>query len=100
MKQSKYVQLKIPLKDETYLALEYFAALNKESVSALIRRLLAQEMDTSAPEPDVLTLKMRRAIRDTLGPVEEALAKHAADATIAAATGMFLGLWYILVEID
>lgn len=93
MSQSKRVRVHLNLDDEVYATLKHFARLKKEPVATLMRRILSQELDTkSTDEPDRLTLAVRRAIRDTLKPVEEGLARLAVKATIAAATGMYLGV--------
>lgn len=86
------VCIHVRIREETHAALKHLAALNKEPVAVLMRRLLAQELDTSTVEPDTLSVVVRKAIKDTLRPVEEALAKRAAEACITAATGMYLGV--------
>ncbi|MBS3937218.1 MAG: hypothetical protein KGZ50_01425 [Peptococcaceae bacterium] len=86
------VRTHVKIRGETYSALKHLADLNKEPVAGLMRRLLVQELGTSAVEADALSLMVRKAIRDTLKPVEEALMKQAAEAAITAATGMYLGV--------
>lgn len=80
------------ISEANQLLLGTLAALNKEPVAVLMRRLLAESLDDSAVETSKLTLAVRGAIKNTLRPVEEALAKHAVEAALAAAIAMYMGL--------
>ncbi len=92
MERNKRVRVAAKISAATYLLLGKTAALNKEPVAAFMRRLLAESLDDNPIEANPLTLAVRGSIKNTLKPVEEALAKHAVEAALAAATGMYLGV--------
>jgi len=92
MIQHKRANVNLALDDNLCTNLKHLAQFNKESVSILVSRILAQSIEEKEGVADQLTLAVRRAVRDTMKPVENALAKFASKTAITAATGMYLGV--------
>jgi len=92
MIQDKRVNVNLSLDDDLCTSLKHLAQLNKESVSVLVNRILAESTDETQDDADRLTLAVRRVIRGTMKSVENGLAKFASTAAITAATGMYLGV--------
>lgn len=92
MIQHKRVNVTFSIDDDVYANLKHRAHLNKESITVLLNRILEQSIEVKQDDADQLTLAIRRAIRDTMKPVESGLAKLASKTAITAATGMYLGV--------
>ena len=92
MIQQKCFNFNLALDDDLCANIKHLAQLNKESVSVLVNRILAQSIEVKQEDADRLTLAVRRVIRDNVKPVESGLAKFAAKTAITAATGMYLGI--------
>jgi len=92
MSQKKRISVILPVNEELYSNLKHLAALNKQSTTILMNRILAHSIEEKEGVADQLTLAVRRAVRDTMKPVENALAKFASKTAITAATGMYLGV--------
>ncbi|MBS4055139.1 MAG: hypothetical protein KGZ64_10300 [Thermaerobacter sp.] len=92
MPQNKRISVVLRITEDLYTSLKHLAQLNKESVSVLVNRILAQSTEVKQDDADRLTLAMRRVIRDTTKSVENGLAKFASKTAITAATGMYLGV--------
>lgn len=92
MEKNRRMRVAVKISDANHLLLGRLAALHKEPVAVLVRRLLAESLDDNASETNKLALAVRGAIKNTLRPVEEVLAKHAVEAALSAATAMYMGL--------
>jgi len=88
----KMARVHFSLEEGTYLSLKRAADLNRETVSALMRRVLKEGLEAQQGEGDELTLMIRRTVRDELRPTEAVLTKAAVQAAIATGTGMYLGV--------
>jgi len=92
MIQHKRVNITFSIDDDVYTNLKHLAEQKKQSTTILMNRILAQSIEEKEGVADQLTLAVRRAVRDTMKPVENALAKFASKTAITAATGMYLGV--------
>jgi len=91
MTQGDFVSLKLILPDHIGTHLKALAAIHRLSTSSLIRTLL-QTSCVEAPTEDEGALAWRKVIRSTIAPLTDVLAKRAAQAAIASATAMYLGV--------
>ena len=92
MLKEKRVKVSVALTADLYLSLKHFAKLSNQSVTALMGQLLARALEPQEADSDQLTLMVRNAVKDALIPTENVLAKLAANAAMAAAAGMYLGV--------
>jgi len=90
--KEKRVKVSVALTADLYLSLKHFAKLSNQSVTALMGQLLARALEPQEADSDQLTLMVRNAVKDALIPTENVLAKLAANAAMAAAAGMYLGV--------
>jgi len=82
----------VALTADLYASLKHFAKINNQSVAVLMSQLLAQALEPQDSDSDRLVLMVRNAVKDALKPMENVLAKLAANAAMAAAAGMYLGV--------
>lgn len=90
VKPEKMIDLHIKMDKPTYDKVCILAGTRRETVSAVMRRVLAAGLDNeiARQSSDVLTAAVRSAIRSELKSTENRLAKLASKAGITAATGL------------